>query len=462
MGATRSGLIASGLVLSCVLLSACGDDDNTPVAGPTATPTSPPTATRTATRTVTPSVPPTATATNTPPPTVPPTLTPTPTIPPTSTKTATSSATATATVTDTPQVTSTPSITATATITPTATVTPTFGVLGTRRFTISQIRSPFQASLSPGFTVTVGTFQGQTNGQPETGFLELEAGQPDPGTGVATINVTASSEFLYADGRQLAGIVICLKPIVPIQSAGIVACTGGLPLGINTQEDHHLGQIGVDGFTPADCSSMNGDIESPNQICAAGIIGDPCRSNADCDTTSGAGDGICGLDMAHCSDGKIGQDCRADADCDTAPGADDGVCGTVKPHPGVCNGPLNGSQGTGDSGVGAVVLAPNSSSSPPLVGLPVRLSIQSSLPCVDPGPGAAITFALTTGQATSVINNFSNTLGQTVTITSKGENFSCADWRNPSGPGKLILNAPALDQNPQGGDIITGFTFSGR
>ena len=234
------------------------------------------------------------------------------------------------------------------------------------------------------------------------------------------------------------------------------------PAGI--PQNHNVGQIGVDGFTPDDCNNMHGTIESPNQICAAGTVGDPCRTNVDCDTTSGAGDGICGLDMAQCSDGKIGQQCRADADCDTSQGAEDGVCGNPKPHPGVCNGPLIGSQDTADSGPGAVVLAPNAQSGLNLQGLPVRLSIQTSLPCVDPGPGSAITFALTSGQATSVIENFSNDpLHQTVTITSKGENFSCADWRNPNGPGRLVLNAPALDQNPMsGGDIITGFTFSGR
>jgi hypothetical protein len=332
--------------------------------------------------------------------------------------------------------------------------------LGIRRFTLNQLKSPFQATLSQGLTITVGTFQGQSNGETEPGFFEFQAGQPDPVTGVATIDVTNSSEFLFADGRSVAGIVLCLKPVVPVQSAGIVACNGGLPLGFNLSQDHHLGQIGIDGFTPDDCAAMNGSIESPNQICAAGLTGEQCRVNADCDTTDGSGDGVCGLDMAHCTHGKTGEDCRADGDCDTTPDAEDGVCGTVKPHPGVCNGPLNASQGTTDSGTGAVVIAPNSQTG--LVGLPVRLSIQSELPCVDPGPGATITFALSSDQNVATILNFSNMLGQTVTSNNRGENFSCGDWQNPNGPGKLVLNAPAIDQNPLGGDIITGFVFSGR
>jgi hypothetical protein len=333
-------------------------------------------------------------------------------------------------------------------------------VLGTRRFTLAQATSKFLATLSPGFTVTVGRFQGQTNGQVGPAFLDLEAGQPDPATGVATINITGSSDFLFADGRALAGIVLCLKPVVPVQAAGIVACNGGLPLGFNLSQDHHIGQIGVDRFTPADCANMHGFLESPNQICAAGLSGELCRTDRECDTTTGAGDGVCGLDMSHCSEGKSGDQCRADGDCDTTPGTEDGVCGSPQPHPGVCNGPLNASQGSADSGKGAVVIAPNPQFA--LAGLPVRLSVQSTLPCVDPGPGSALTFALTSDANVATLINFSNMLGDTVTATNRGENFSCADWQNPSGPGKLVLNAPAIDQNPNGGDVVTGFVFSGR
>ena len=121
---------------------------------------------------------------------------------------------------------------------------------------------------------------------------------------------------------------------------------------------------------------------------------------------------------------------------------------------------MNAIQGTTDSGPGAVVIAPNSQFN--LVGIPMRLSIQSDLPCVDPGPGSTITFALTSGETRSTLDNFSNQLGQTVTTTLRGENFSCTDWRNPNGPGKLVLLAPAVDQNPMGGDVVTGFNFSGR
>ena len=479
----RRNALIMGVFVSCLFLSACGDDDNGTVVVPTTTPTNSPTATRTATSTATFTLPPTAAPTNTPTPsaTAPPTHTPTPTATATAsatpsatnthtpppTVTPTPSATPTVTRTETPTPSATPTITETATstatptITATPTVTPTLGVLGTRRFTIVKKNSPFQVTLGPNFTLTIGTFQGQTNGQTEQGFFEFQAGQPDPQTGIATIDVTNSSEFLFADARSVPGanIVLCLKPVLPAPNAGLIACNGGLP-GITTAQNHRLGQVGVGGFTPEDCARMDGSIESPNQICAIGLIGQPCRTNADCDSTSGAGDGVCGLDMSHCTAGNTGEDCRADADCDTTPGAEDGVCGTTKPHPGVCNGPLVGSQGPIDSDPGAVVIAPNTV--PALSGLPVRLSIQSTLPCVDPGPGAAITFALTSGMATSKIDHFSNGDETVSPPPNKGQNFSCTDWQNPNGPGKLVLNAPALDQNPGGGDIITGFVFSAQ
>jgi hypothetical protein len=464
-----------GLFASCLFLSACGDDDNgtpivatptnSPTATNTATPTSPPTATHT----------PTVTATTTPTFTVPPTSTPTSTptrtftftASPTFTATATASVTPTGTVTSTSTAEATATITPTPTITATPTVTATFGVLGERVFTLNQSKSQFLATIAPMFTIPLGSgFQGQNNGVVEPAFFRFVAGQPDPATGVATIDVTAASEFLFVDARSVPGanLVLCLKPMVPVPSAGFVACAGNLPFGFNLSQDHGLGRIGVDGFTPDDCANMNGVIESPNQVCAAGLTGEVCAANADCDTTTGAGDGVCGLVLSRCSAGNSGQECHANADCDTAPGAEDGFCGTPKPHPGVCNGPLNASQGSTDSGPGAVVIAPN----PPLgtVGLPVRLSIQADLPCVDPGPDAAITFALTSDENVATILNFQSTAdftpGTTVTVTSRGENFSCSDWSDPNGPGKLVLNAPAIDQNPMGGDIISSFIFSGR
>jgi hypothetical protein len=332
------------------------------------------------------------------------------------------------------------------------------GPLGVRRFTLNQARSPFQAALAPGVTFTVGGFQGQTNGQLEPGFLEFDAGTPDPATGVATIDITKASEFLVINGSPPANIVLCLKPVVPVQAAGVVACNGNFTFGVGLNQNHHIGQLGVDGFTAAACDAGDGVLESPNQICATGKVGEECRKNADCHTTADAGDGVCGLTTTTCTQGKAGA-CRADADCDIDPVAEDGVCGTPAPHPGVCNGPFQATQVPGDSGPGAMILAPNEQFN--LDGLPVKLRIQSSLPCVDPGNVPTMPFALTSGVARGTIENFSNEEGQSLNYELRGENFSCADWQNPAGPGRLVLVAPALDQF-QGGDIISGFTFSGH
>ncbi|MFQ5668365.1 MAG: hypothetical protein ACE5I7_18310 [Candidatus Binatia bacterium] len=344
---------------------------------------------------------------------------------------------------------------------PSPTATATFGVLGTRRFVINPANSPYEAVLSPSFHIPLGGFQGQSNGETEPAFFELQAGQPDPFTGVATVSIMNSSEFIFADGRSIAPVVLCIKPILPAQDAGIVACKGGFPLSFVTTQDHNIGQVGLEGFTAEQCAAMGGSVESPNQICAAGLVGDICRADVECDTADGAGDGLCGLTTDTCSAGMAGE-CRSDADCDTSTGARDGICGIPGPlgEEGVCNGPLLTDQLPGDTGEGAVVIGANAQFG--MTGLRARLSVQSAPPCMDPGPEATLTFGFTSGVSRATIFNFNNMLGQTLTFDVQGENFSCANWQDQDGPGALVLSAPSLNQNPAGGDIISVFTFSGR
>ncbi len=344
--------------------------------------------------------------------------------------------------------------------TPTATPSPapTLGVLGTRHFVINPAKSPFEAKLGT-INIKLAEFQGQTNGQTGSAFLDLEAGQPNA-AGIATINVTGASEFIFADGSQF-GIVLCIKPLVPVMSAGIVTCKGGLPLGFKLTQDHNIGQVGINGFTAADCETMQGHIEDANEICAAGTPGLQCRANADCDTTGGAGDGVCGVGQATCTSGNVGAACQSDAVCDSTSTSRDGVCGTPGLHPGVCNGPFVNNVSPGNTGIGGAVLAPFPQLQ--LNGLPVRLSIQSSLPCVDPGPSADLTIAFTTGTSEATIldanNSGTNNTGDMQTLSVQGENFSCTDWQ-AEGPGKFVLTAPTLDQSGIG-DVITSFTLDG-
>lgn len=356
------------------------------------------------------------------------------------------------------------------------------GPLGRRLFTLDPQRSAFTAVLAPNFPISLGTFRGQTNGVIEDAFMQFEAGEPDE-NGLATIDVTGSSEYIFANAT-IAAITLCVKPLVPITGAGIIQCNGGNDYSIETAIDHVAGRIGEDDFTAEQCTALGGNLEGPNQICGEGLVGAECFLNSDCDTTFGAGDGACGVTSGRCPSGllgsgtpcntnadcggatcspvtctagKVGEPCRNAGDCDTAAGADDGVCGESDPHPGACNGPLEFKQIGGDSGAGAVVFAPISD----LQGLPVELSIESAPPCGDEGAGLAQPFAMTTGLGRTTVGNFSGGATDLV-FDQQGENFDCSNWPNGRG-GKFVLSFPTIHLNPMGGgDLVIGFSFQGR
>jgi len=382
----------------------------------------------------------------------------------------------------------TPTPTPTATITPTE--TPALGPLGIKHFVLTRAKSTFSVVgiLAGTDPIQLGTFQGQINGQVgQPAYLDLDVGAPDSG-GVAKVNVVGAPDYIYVNA-PLASLVLCIKPVLPAMNAGLLQCDGGLDFSIALNVDHRLGVIGVNGFTPEQCTNQDGTVESPNQICAAGALGFPCRTNGDCDSTTGMGDGLCGLAPAVCSQPESNQTaCRADADCDSSPGALDGVCGTPGAHPGVCNGSFTAGQAGGDSGPGAMVLAPVPGQGVDLNGLPVVLTTEKALPCGDEGTPPVTDFALTTGIARSTIFNFSNQpdscttgkFGETcatdadcdtapgmgdglcgkLTYEIQGQNFSCQNWSTTNGPGCLVLTAPQLDSNQTGdGDIITAFKF---
>lgn len=400
---------------------------------------------------------------------------------------------------------------------PTVTPTPdTGGALGDRRFTFSS-RSEFTAVLNQVFRLPLGSFRGQKDGQTGPAYLVLRGHEPDE-NGVATIDIVDGSDFFFVQA-QIANILVCIRPLIPVVSAGVVQCRGGQDYSILLETNHHVGQLGQDGFTLADCLShcsgpVCGQIEGPTQICAAGAVGELCRTDADCDTANGAGDGRCGLgryctagrvgvactadadctlpDVAGrcspqptCAAGRRGAPCRNDGDCDSSEGAGDGQCGPRGVHPGVCNGPLTAGSVGEDSGPGAAVLAPVFG----LRGLPVELSFESALPCGDEpvSAGFSQSFAFTTGTARAVVHNVSNEFGLCSDNSScqvdsdcdradgpgkgvcghflshevRGENLSCQDWRNPDGPGCFVLAAPVL-HGFQGGDLVTEFKFCGR
>jgi len=392
-----------------------------------------------------------------------------------------------------PTATATATAPPTATATPTATLTtpvPTSGPLGTRHFVLNPAHSTLTAALSASLSLPLGEFQGQKDGV--TGlpaYLDLQAGEPDA-QGFTPISVVDASDYLYVDATAQAQIVLCIKPLVPVPNAGIVACNGGLDFSVSLTQNHHVGALGVDGFTAADCAAVGGSIESPNQICASGSTGQLCRMDSDC--ASGDVAGVCGLGASSCTAPAMtrGTACHADADCDSAAGADDGTCGVPGVHPGVCNGRFETGQLGGDSGIGAVSIAPVPQLN--LQGFPVELSTERALPCGDEGPGQHTVIALTSATFRSTILNFNDVTdicgagnmiahcttnadcdsapgsgdgvcGALFEYTSHGENFSCTDWTASAGPGCLVFSAPQLDANPEtvGADLITAFTFCG-
>lgn len=286
-------------------------------------------------------------------------------------------------------------------------------------------------------------------------YLDFEVGTPDS-QGLAFLNVVDSPDYIFVDASSFAPLVLCLKPMLPVTTAGVVDCGGTLDFSIISSTDHNIGQLGVDGFTPEACTAAEGTLEGPNQICAAGKVGEVCFSNDECDLVSEPGAGICGLAMTTCTDGNPGAPCRNDSECGSTPEAQDGACGTLAPegHEGVCNGPIMiGQPGNETNRPGEVIIAPVQALG--LQGLPVELTLEDATPCGDEGPGLMQAFAMTTGLSRTTVLNFNNSEDD-FTFDQRGLNFTCSDWQNS--PGKFVLSFAVLHQF-QSSDVITGFEF---
>lgn len=314
----------------------------------------------------------------------------------------------TATATEMPTATGIPTGTS-ATLTPTATRTPG-GPLGVRHFSLDPAKSKLVATLSQGFDFPSFGF---------TGFLDLAAGTPDRDSGVTFVDVVDASDYL-AVGIQVGGAV-CIKidrSQLPVRNAGIMACKGGASLGLSLTQDRNLGVVGA-------CSGGTAD-------------GLACTTNDDCPQ------GTC---------------FNAD-DCAAAGGT---VEGDDDPFPGVCQGPLQGTTLQGNSGAGALLMAPDPNTGV-TKGIPVAIIQEAALPCGDEpnASGFSTRIALTTGTARCTIVDYNNQPGATLTAQQSGVNFDCAAWDVENGPGTLVLSAPALNTlavNQQPTDIITTFVF---
>ena len=60
-------------------------------------------------------------------------------------------------------------------------------------------------------------------------------------------------------------LTVCIKPIVPVRRAGVLACNGGVDLGVSSAQDHNIGTVGMDGFTAQDCDAAGGTVEAPER-----------------------------------------------------------------------------------------------------------------------------------------------------------------------------------------------------
>jgi hypothetical protein len=283
--------------------------------------------------------------------------------------------------------------TGTATATVTATVTPG-GPLGVRRFSLNPSTSQVIATLASGFTVPTTGMEG---------FLVLRAGGVNPLSGTAIITVTDTSEYLSINipsGNQ----ALCIRPIreqLPFTAAGVIACGGGIPLGLDLTLDHRVGEVGH-------CSGGAEDAE-------------PCTSDTDCP------DGAC-FDAA---------------DCDAVGGH---IETASEPFPGVCNGTLVGMGGAENSGVGAVLISPDPVNGF-INGFPATIVSEASTPCGDEpnATGYSTVMAFTSGRAVGRVIDYNNLAGETLEAEYTGQNFSCAEWTTENGPGILVLAAPYLN-----------------
>lgn len=152
--------------------------------------------------------------------------------------------------------------------------------------------------------------------------------------------------------------------------------------------------------------------------------------------------------------GQVGVAGFQAADCTAAGGAVEGQGGL---HPGVCNGPIQfGLSDEADSGAGALLIGAEPDRK--LVGLPAEFTVEASLPCGDEGPGSVSSFVFVTGRAVSRIDDLNDVPDATLVDEERGENFSCQNWTQENGPGRLVLSLPVL-HGLGGADAITVYVL---
>jgi hypothetical protein len=252
-------------------------------------------------------------------------------------------------------------------------------VPGSRRFSFNEATSGVATYVSP------DELASSTTGF--RGFLDLAMGTPDA-NGIARLALVGSSEFL---SLPLGDSTLCFRPFLQQFNVGVIACNGGIDLGVRTTQDHRIGVVGVSGFTAAACAAASGTVEGP-----------------------------------------------------------------ADPHPGVCNGPVSVTlSGEGNSGAGAVLIAPDGRFSPATTGLLGQISVQPG-PCdTHQGSQQAVLGFVSSLYRVDILDADAIP-GATLRHDARGEAFSCAQFTQENGPGRLVLGVGAL-HGAGGLDVVTVF-----
>lgn len=148
--------------------------------------------------------------------------------------------------------------------------------------------------------------------------------------------------------------------------------------------------------------------------------------------------------------GKVGENGFTANACVLAGGS---VEGAMDPHPGVCNGPVRAFSSGEDSGSGAVLIAPNDQFDTD--GIRGVVSVQPG-PCelhVNPQPAV---LGFVTDLYRVEILDADDSPGATLVHDERGAGFSCAQFTQENGPGRLVLGIGAL-HGASGLDVVTVF-----
>jgi hypothetical protein len=151
--------------------------------------------------------------------------------------------------------------------------------------------------------------------------------------------------------------------------------------------------------------------------------------------------------------GVVGEDDFTAPDCEDAGGRIETV--PPEPHPNRCIGPVFVQPSGMDSGAGALLMAPDPRFN--TLGLPTEVSVDVG-PCSMHQDRELTPFGFVSARYTVQIAHPNALPGDSFVHAEDGENFSCANWDQENGAGRLVLSLGAI-HGAGGGliDVVTVF-----